>query len=88
MDPLSDNRLHVTRREFFGRGACGLGTAALAHLLGREGRAGERETINPASVYFSDVSFRLCLKMSRSFLPPSGDRPRLPTSFSSVTNEP
>ena len=34
MDPLCENRLHVTRREFFGRGACGIGTAALASLLG------------------------------------------------------
>ena len=32
MDPLRANRLHVTRREFFGRSACGLGTAALAGL--------------------------------------------------------
>lgn len=37
MDPLSENRRHVTRREFFGRTACGVGTAALAGLLGREG---------------------------------------------------
>ena len=34
MDPLvGTNRLHVTRREFFGRSACGIGTAALAWLL-------------------------------------------------------
>ncbi|MDR3637393.1 MAG: DUF1501 domain-containing protein [Isosphaeraceae bacterium] len=39
MDPLDANHRHVTRREFFGRTACGLGTAALATLLGREGRA-------------------------------------------------
>jgi hypothetical protein len=39
MDPLVENRLHVTRREFFGRTACGAGTAALAWLLGRDGRA-------------------------------------------------
>jgi len=36
MNPLGDYRRHITRREFFGRGACGLGTAALAHLLGRD----------------------------------------------------
>ena len=41
MDPLAENRLHVTRREFFGRSACGLGTAALAGLLGRDGLAAE-----------------------------------------------
>jgi len=33
VDPLRENRLHVTRREFFGRSACGIGTAALASLL-------------------------------------------------------
>jgi hypothetical protein len=36
VDPLLENRLNVTRREFFGRGARGVGTAALAWLLGRE----------------------------------------------------
>jgi hypothetical protein len=39
VDPLLANRLHVTRREFFGRSACGIGTAALAVLLGKESRA-------------------------------------------------
>ena len=39
MNPLRENRLHVTRREFFGRTACGVGTAALASLLGRDGLA-------------------------------------------------
>lgn len=39
MDPLQENRRHVTRREFFGRSACGAGTAALAWLLNREGLA-------------------------------------------------
>ncbi len=41
MDPLRENHLHVTRREFFGRTACGAGTAALACLLGRDGLAGQ-----------------------------------------------
>ena len=39
MTPLLQRRLHMTRREFFGRAACGLGTAALASLLGRDGLA-------------------------------------------------
>jgi hypothetical protein len=39
VDPLRANHLHVTRREFFGRSACGLGTAALASLLNRDGLA-------------------------------------------------
>ena len=41
MNPLAANRLHITRREFFGRTACGLGTAALAGLLGRSGFSAE-----------------------------------------------
>jgi hypothetical protein len=39
VDPLAHSRLHVTRREFFGRSAYGVGTAALATLLGRDGFA-------------------------------------------------
>src|SRR5437870_9304224 len=31
-----DARLGLTRRHFFGRAATGIGTAALAHLLGRD----------------------------------------------------
>ena len=33
-------RPHITRRQFFGRSALGLGTAALAYLLNQEARAG------------------------------------------------
>ena len=36
MNPLFEFQRHLTRREFFGRSACGIGTAALASLLGRE----------------------------------------------------
>ena len=32
MDLLADNRLALTRREFLGRGATGIGAAALASL--------------------------------------------------------
>jgi hypothetical protein len=39
MQPQVENRLHATRREFFGRAACGAGTAALAWLLNRDGLA-------------------------------------------------
>jgi hypothetical protein len=41
VDPLREHRLHVTRREFFGRSVCGLGTAALSWLLSRDGLAAE-----------------------------------------------
>ena len=39
MHPLHERQLHVNRREFFGRSACGLGTAALATLLAKDGLA-------------------------------------------------
>ena len=37
--PLDANALHVTRREFFGRSATGIGTVALGSLLARDGHA-------------------------------------------------
>jgi uncharacterized protein DUF1501 len=36
MDPLTENRLLMTRRHFFGLNAVGLGSAALATLLGKD----------------------------------------------------
>ena len=36
MNPLTDNRRHITRRALFGRTALGIGTAALASLLDRD----------------------------------------------------
>jgi hypothetical protein len=39
--PWLEHQQHLTRRQFFGRGVCGVGTAALAHLLSREGRAAQ-----------------------------------------------
>lgn len=42
MNPLYENSFHVSRREFFGRSATGIGTAALASLLARDGYAADR----------------------------------------------
>lgn len=39
MNPFLEHKLNLNRREFFGRTATGIGTAALADLLGREGLA-------------------------------------------------
>ena len=39
MRPFNENELHNTRRHFFGRAATGIGTAALASLLQRDGLA-------------------------------------------------
>lgn len=36
MNPLLENQLHLTRRQFFGRTATGIGVAALASLLGKD----------------------------------------------------
>jgi hypothetical protein len=36
MDPRDEARLHLTRREFLGRTSTGIGTAALATLLGQD----------------------------------------------------
>ena len=37
MNPLVEHHRHLTRREFFGRAATGIGGTALASLLGRQG---------------------------------------------------
>ena len=42
MDPRLAHRLHVTRRQFFGRSAVGIGAAALASLLGEDRVASAR----------------------------------------------
>ncbi|RYD75888.1 MAG: DUF1501 domain-containing protein, partial [Verrucomicrobiaceae bacterium] len=39
MNPLLEHQRHLTRREFFGRNATGIGAAALAYLLGKDGFA-------------------------------------------------
>lgn len=44
MDPRTEHQLLVNRREFFGKSALGLGTAALASLLARDGLAAELQS--------------------------------------------
>ena len=39
MNPFLETQRHLTRREFFGKSACGVGTAALALLLKQDGVA-------------------------------------------------
>src|SRR3954466_5711201 len=41
MDPLLEQSLLVNRREFFGRSACGIGSAARASLLAKDGLGGD-----------------------------------------------
>jgi hypothetical protein len=61
VDPQFDNRLHQTRREFFGRGACGIGTAALASLLGSDGIAAESKRVGglPGLPHFAPKAKRV-----------------------------
>ena len=44
MNPLHEHQLNLTRRHFFGRSAMGVGTAALASLLGGDGVASAAAT--------------------------------------------
>ena len=44
MDPHLEHSAQLTRRQLFGRGAGGIGVAALASLLGREGLAADPST--------------------------------------------
>ena len=41
MEPFLEHSLLVNRREFFGRSACGIGSAALASLLAKDGLGAE-----------------------------------------------
>jgi hypothetical protein len=45
MDPIRERELMMTRRQLFGRGALGLGTAALAGLLQEEGFAANAPSV-------------------------------------------
>jgi len=45
VDPRLEARLLVNRREFFGKSACGIGTAALAMLLARDGLSAEASAL-------------------------------------------
>src|SRR6202171_1898277 len=44
MDPMDEYRLAMTRRHFFARNSLGIGTAALASLLGSNGAGATVET--------------------------------------------
>ncbi len=60
MDPLFENRSHLTRRELFGRSAAGIGTVALAALLNKAGMSAE-STVGgqPGSPHFAPKAKRI-----------------------------
>ena len=45
-DPLQENIVRVNRRQLFGKAACGVGTAALASLIGRDAMAVDADATN------------------------------------------
>jgi len=47
MNPLHQNQLNLTRRQFFGRSATGIGVAALHDLMARDGLAAEPAISSP-----------------------------------------
>ncbi len=64
MNPLTANRLHLTRRQFFGRSATGIGVAALASLLNKDllaaaGKLGGRVGGLPALPHFAPKAKRV-----------------------------
>src|SRR5687767_5531493 len=60
MNPLTDNRRHITRRALFGRTAVGIGTAALAQLLHEDlgGTAARANTLGDAGPSAATTALR------------------------------
>ena len=52
MNPLQQNHLDLTRREFFGKSATGVGTIALSNLLNDAGLAADNDCL----LYTSDAA--------------------------------
>ena len=60
MDPILEHKLHINRRQFFGRCATGIGTAALATILNRDARAATRDDpLSPKSSHFAPKAKRV-----------------------------
>jgi hypothetical protein len=59
MDPLREHQRHLTRRQFFGKSAVGIGTAALASLLVRDGFAAGRGGGLPGLPHFAPKAKRV-----------------------------
>ncbi|MBC8001886.1 MAG: DUF1501 domain-containing protein, partial [Opitutaceae bacterium] len=59
MNPLREHQLLLTRRQFFGKSAVGLGTAALGSLLNPQLFAGEAATYPLAQPHFAPKAKRV-----------------------------
>ncbi|MAT46285.1 MAG: sulfatase, partial [Verrucomicrobiaceae bacterium] len=56
MNPLTQHQLNINRRHFFGKSANGIGTAALATLLGREGLSAAPEGKEKIPAYIRQIA--------------------------------
>ena len=88
MQPLAENRLHATRREFFGRAACGAGTAALAWLLNRDGLAAGNGEAEAGAPRRADSPACRTSRPGRSTSSTCSRTAPRPTSSSSTTSRP
>lgn len=60
MDPILENKLHINRRQFFGRCATGIGTAALATILNRDAQAAmQDDPLSPKPSHFAPKAKRV-----------------------------
>ena len=58
--PLEESARHIARREFFGRSACGIGTAALASLLAQDGlAAADASSSDSLGLHFAPTAKRV-----------------------------
>ncbi|MAT48154.1 MAG: sulfatase [Verrucomicrobiaceae bacterium] len=56
MNPLTQHQLNINRRHFFGKSATGIGTAALATLLGKEGLSAAPEGNEKIPAYIRQIA--------------------------------
>ena len=56
MNPITQHQLDINRRHFFGRSATGIGTAALATLLGKEGLSAAPKGNNRIPAYIRQIA--------------------------------
>ena len=82
--PLRDRAAHLTRRQFFGRTATGIGTAALASLLGRDAVGGQQSKLAPGRPHFKPKAKRiiyLCMSGAPSQFETFDWKPKLRDMF-------
>jgi hypothetical protein len=68
MDPLYEHKMMMSRRHFFGLGATGIGTAALASLMAPDAFGGAASTFVPGEMklHFAPKAKRVIYLSSRA----------------------